>query len=84
MSIEVELRRSDKTVNVIANAPYAAALEFGTRQIAARPFLRPAMQKHRSRLVTALAMTMSGRKGVKVLKNSSRSIDEANDIINGS
>jgi len=84
LSIEVELRKSEKTVNVIATAPYAAAQEFGTRRAAARPFLRPALQKYRSRLVTALAMTFAGQKGVKVLKNSTRSIDEANDIINGS
>jgi len=79
-SIEVQLRASEKTVNVIASAPYSAALEFGTARIAARPFLRPALQKHRSRLVTAMAAVASGEKAVRVFKNSTRSIDAANVI----
>lgn len=80
LSIEVELRRSEKTVNVIARAPYAAALEFGTRRIAPRPFMRPALQKHRSRLVTGMVAVASGERAVRVFKNSSRSTDAASTI----
>lgn len=80
LGIDVELRASDKTVNVISRAPYSAALEFGTSRIAPRPFLRPALQKHRSRLVTGMAMLASGEAAVRVYKNSTRSIDAASAI----
>lgn len=35
----------DLKVEVSSNAPYSAALEFGTSKIAARPFMAPAAQK---------------------------------------
>lgn len=82
-SIDVELRKTDKTVNVISNAPYSAALEFGTSTIEARPFLRPAMQKNRSRLVTAMAQVASGERAVRVFKNSNASVEGAADYIAG-
>ncbi|TZG25582.1 HK97-gp10 family putative phage morphogenesis protein [Sphingomonas montanisoli] len=34
-------------VQVSANAPYAAALEFGTSKVAERPFMRPSVAKNR-------------------------------------
>lgn len=34
-------------VQVTANAPYAAALEFGTSKMAERPYMRPAAAKNR-------------------------------------
>lgn len=34
-------------VNVESNAPYSAALEFGTSRMAARPFMTPAANKKR-------------------------------------
>lgn len=34
-------------VQVSANAPYAAALEFGTSKMAERPYMRPAAAKNR-------------------------------------
>ncbi|WP_298196603.1 HK97-gp10 family putative phage morphogenesis protein [Novosphingobium sp.] len=37
------------TARVTSNAPYAAALEFGTSKMAARPYLRPARDKCRER-----------------------------------
>lgn len=40
-------------VEVSANAPYAAALEFGTSKMAERPFMRPATARKRKE-VTAL------------------------------
>lgn len=42
-------------VHVTSNAPYSAALEFGTSKIAERPFMRPAMEKNRGRALKALA-----------------------------
>lgn len=80
LGIEVELRASEKTVNVISRAPYSAALEFGTSRIAPRPFLAPALRQHRSRLVTGMAMVASGEKAVRVFKNSTRSTDAASEI----
>lgn len=77
LSIDVELRASERSVNVIARAPYAAALEFGTVHIAPRPFMRPALQKHRSQFVTGMAMIASGESAVRVFKNSTASIDVA-------
>lgn len=68
LGIEVELRRSEKTVNVISTAPYSAALELGTSRIAARPFLRPALLKHKNRLVTAMAKIASGDRAVRIFK----------------
>lgn len=80
LGIEVELRASEKTVNVISRAPYSAALEFGTSRIAPRPFMRPALQQHRSRFVTGMAMLASGEGAVRVYKNSTSSIDAANSM----
>lgn len=33
-------------VEVSSNAPYSAALEYGSSKMAARPFMRPALQSH--------------------------------------
>ena len=68
LGIEVELRRSEKTVNVVSRAPYAAAQEFGSRHAEARPYLRPALLKHKNRLVTAMVAVASGEGLVRVLK----------------
>jgi HK97 gp10 family phage protein len=38
-------------VEVTSNAPYSAALEFGTSRMAERPFMRPAAAKKRGRVV---------------------------------
>jgi hypothetical protein len=38
-------------VAVGAKVPHAAALEFGTRRMAARPWLRPAVERVRGRLI---------------------------------
>jgi len=39
--------QSPPTVHVTSNAPYAAALEFGTSKMAERPYMRPAVEKNR-------------------------------------
>lgn len=44
-SIKAEI--SGKTAEVVADAQYAAWLEFGTQDMEARPFMVPAMEKER-------------------------------------
>lgn len=48
-NIETEIVASgaNPTVTVTSKAPYAAALEFGTSKMAARPYMRPAVAKYR-------------------------------------
>ncbi|MBI1682384.1 HK97-gp10 family putative phage morphogenesis protein [Caulobacter hibisci] len=38
-------------VEISSNAPYSAALEFGTSKMAARPYMRPAAQKKKAEAV---------------------------------
>ena len=63
LNIEVRLRASDRTVEVASLAPYSSALEMGTSKMAARPFLRPAMAKNRSKLVLLMVATLEGQIG---------------------
>ena len=51
LSIDTVLSPTKLSVSIISKAPYSAALEFGTSKMAARPFLRPALRRHRNRLV---------------------------------
>lgn len=46
-------------VEVSSNAPYAAALEFGTSRIAPRPYMAPALQKNKERITKRLAQTIN-------------------------
>jgi HK97 gp10 family phage protein len=43
------------TGSISADTPYAAYVEYGTRFMAARPFLRPAMEQQRPRYLADLA-----------------------------
>lgn len=56
-------RRGEGLVEVVAKAPYAADLEYGTATTAARPFLRPAALKMRSEVVQRI--TAAVRKGAQ-------------------
>lgn len=53
----------DLTADVSSNAPYSAALEFGTSNIDARPFMTPAVEgqraKHKERLQKAIMRAAS-------------------------
>ena len=53
----------DLTAEVGSNAPYSAALEFGTSNIDARPFMTPAVEgqraKHKERLQKAIMRAAS-------------------------
>ena len=44
---------------VSSNAPYASALEFGTSKMAARPYMRPALEKNRERIAKRLAAAIN-------------------------
>lgn len=53
-SIGVELVAKAKAI-VFAAAEYASSLEFGTRRIAPRPFMRPAVEKILPAFITAIS-----------------------------
>ena len=55
ITTEVVVVGKSVTGIVRASAPYAKHLEFGTSQMAARPFLHPAMQRMRDRIVAIFA-----------------------------
>lgn len=56
----------DLTADVSSNAPYSAALEFGTSNMAARPFMTPAVEgqrvKHKERMQKAIMRAASHAK----------------------
>lgn len=56
----------DLTADISSNAPYSAALEFGTSNIDARPFMTPAAEgqrvKHKERLQKAIMRAASDAK----------------------
>ncbi len=54
---------SGKTAEVIANAEYAAALEFGTKNMEPRPFMVPAMEATRPSFNRALSKIISNQGG---------------------
>lgn len=47
-SISTRVKTAGRKVigEIVADAPYAEALEFGTRNMMARPFMQPALQKN--------------------------------------
>lgn len=56
----------DLTADISSNAPYSAELEFGTSNMAARPFMTPAVEgqrvKHKERLQKAIMRAASHAK----------------------
>ncbi|HWK65388.1 MAG TPA: HK97-gp10 family putative phage morphogenesis protein [Rhizobiaceae bacterium] len=46
------------TVHVTSNAPYSAALEYGTSKMAERPFMRPATEKNRKKVGQKVAQAV--------------------------
>lgn len=61
----IEVSVSPPTVHVISNAPYSAALEFGTSKMAERPYMRPATEKNRAEVgrKVAQAVRVTVRRG---------------------
>lgn len=48
-------REAGEQIHVTSNAPYSAALEFGTSKMVERPFMRPALEKNRESITRTLA-----------------------------
>ena len=67
LGIDVRVSQSRLSVRVVSTAIYSAALEFGTSRIAPRPFMRPALQRNRNRLV--LGMVQAANEVVRVYKS---------------
>ena len=61
-SVTVSEMTDDGDAVITVRAPYAATLEFGTKDgtIAERPFLRPAVERHKQELIDALKEAISG------------------------
>ena len=55
------------------NAPYGLALELGTRRMAARPFLRPNLIKHRPEITAILTATIKPGELPAIVSNQYRS-----------
>lgn len=55
LSLDVRVPRGSNrtTLIVVAQAEYAAALEFGTSTIAERPFMRPVFERRRGTMIQA-------------------------------
>jgi HK97 gp10 family phage protein len=53
-SVEVDVDPAQFNMTLSASAPYARELEYGTRHMLPRPFLRPALARWRERIVTAI------------------------------
>jgi len=68
----IKARHYSKTSNVISYAPYSGFVEFGTRYMAAQPFLRPAMDQHTREILKAVAEALIGEMHVALGKGSSR------------
>lgn len=66
MSIDVRVNPSKKSVSVVSLAPYSAFLEFGTSKMAARPFMRPALQRNRNRVV--LGVVNAVNRSIRIFK----------------
>lgn len=53
-SIEVDVDPTQFNMTLSAGAPYAQELEYGTRHMLPRPFLRPALARWRERIIAAI------------------------------
>ncbi len=53
-SIEVDVDPVQFNLTLSAAAPYAQELEYGTRHMLPRPFLRPALTRWRERIIAAI------------------------------
>jgi HK97 gp10 family phage protein len=59
-SIDVEVDSSQYNLTISASAPYARELEYGTRNMLPRPFLRPALARWRQRIIDAIHDAIKG------------------------
>lgn len=51
ITTEVKLQEDKVVGQIIASAPYAKHLEFGTTNMLARPFMQPALQKNKKKIL---------------------------------
>src|SRR3990172_5219539 len=65
-------RHYSKTSNVESRAPYSGFVEFGTRYMAAQPFLRTAIDQHDREILNAVAEAMIGEMRIALGRGSSR------------
>jgi HK97 gp10 family phage protein len=59
-SIEVDVDPSQFNMTIAALAPHARELEYGTRNMLPRPFLRPALTRWRQRIIDAIHNAIKG------------------------
>lgn len=59
-SIEVDVDPRQFNLTISALAPYARDLEYGTRNMLPRPFLRPALTRWRKRIIDAIHDAIRG------------------------
>lgn len=57
-SITVDLNKSDLTARVYTNLEYAPWLEFGTRDMAARPFMGPAFRRQKGSILEEIEQAL--------------------------
>ncbi len=55
----IGVRRGDQAAIVVVAARYGRDLEFGTSRMAARPYLRPALDLHQAEVLQAIAASLS-------------------------
>lgn len=53
-SVSVDVDQTQFNMTMSASAPYARELEYGTRHMLPRPFLRPALARWRQRIIDAI------------------------------
>ena len=59
-SVEVEVDPTQFNLVISAAAPYARELEYGTKNMLPRPFLRPALTRWRGRIIDAIHRSIKG------------------------
>ena len=60
-SVEVDVDPTQFNMTLSASAPHARHLEYGTRWMLPRPFLRPALTRWRERIITAIQNAIKER-----------------------
>lgn len=60
--ITIKMDAGNMGASVESNAPYSAALEFGTRFMAARPFLQPSLEATRAQVKKFLRQILGKKK----------------------
>lgn len=64
-------------VEVSSNAPYAAALEYGTSKMAARPYMAPAVAKNRKEISNNIAIAVKRAVGGARSSSAARAVSKS-------